>query len=1075
MALWIEDGQKLYECEVDALAMAIKRQGVLSGCQVTKSSTAMAIDVSAGILDNQETKTNVSAVTALAITAADPTFPRKDIVVADLTNGSVSVLTGTPAAIPKPPVLPANKVLLALIDVPAGATDIMSVDIHDRRLLLYQEAENIQTATLTHGLNVLNTDQKTLLKPRFFGRTLVNLLGKLGNMEETGKNGLKDVTEILDTTNYVVGKASLKYTASGSGSIEHYATIGTGARINGTKIKPNAYYVAIGLIKPNVGKAQLRVITFNADDTVSVDISSTNISDTSKFSIAVLKFSTGANVVSAEVRCQLLDINGNRLFTVGTTAENANFDAFRLYEIDQATYNKIDVDPEYTGDKLAEKFPYIDSVQAVQNPYIVKYGKNLLPPFTDPAWSIHANAKVLDDYKLQLDATAPQQETEIVLRVLPNQTYTLSFASLNGRYAVNYYSDEAGTRYISNGGYQTGTTFTFITPVNCKSIKIYVDGATSGTFTFDKPMLNIGSQPLPFEPQNNEYLFLETKLYSDVSGTVRDEVYYRDGELWKIERFREVVIDSSITWTLLVDKTGYKTIISTTKPISNKASGYTLQQYVGIKYDGKILISAANDDVIDKIIVYDNSHANAGNIAIAIADTDSGWGETYTPTAAEIKAYFYGWRMCNGTYGTPYNGSGTKTWHPIGDTDLSRATTTTPTTPAPTIAEGKIDYYRLVYQLANAEEVPVKYEGEIMLHEGANVLELSEGVVIREQANPVYEVTGKNYHINNQTLGNPLKYRTQKILQINRNADEDHLWDFVNSASAYGIQLATIAGFSFDPTAAYSVTYLVLDRYLFTVNALSADVEYATNLKTVVDQLVQEHTELSRDVSVLENEFRRQFYEKKVITATTRDMVLYVDPVNGNDSSDGTKPFKTIQAAINSLPQIINHTVTINLSAGTYNEGVVIEGFVGKGQLNLYGGTSSANASNYKVNYVNINKNAVRIDIQGIEATATGAYGFFVKSNPSHVTISGCRCVSSSSSNVGVSAWDSAAVRVISCEISNRLHGIYSQNSRVASVNNSGSGNTYGLGADYAGVIGKSGTQPAGATAEWISVGGVIR
>lgn len=49
------------------------------------------------------------------------------------------------------------------------------------------------------------------------------------------------------------------------------------------------------------------------------------------------------------------------------------------------------------------------------------------------------------------------------------------------------------------------------------------------------------------------------------------------------------------------------------------------------------------------------------------------------------------------------------------------------------------------------------------------------------------------------------------------------------------------------------------------------------------------------------------------------------------------------------------------------------------------------------------------------------------------------------------------------------------QSSTVYSANNTGSGNTVGLYAMNAGVIGKAGTQPSGTTAELVEYGDVIR
>lgn len=59
---------------------------------------------------------------------------------------------------------------------------------------------------------------------------------------------------------------------------------------------------------------------------------------------------------------------------------------------------------------------------------------------------------------------------------------------------------------------------------------------------------------------------------------------------------------------------------------------------------------------------------------------------------------------------------------------------------------------------------------------------------------------------------------------------------------------------------------------------------------------------------------------------------LYVDAYTGDDSNPGTQklPFRTIQAAIGSLPKNLNKTgVVINIGAGIYNELITISGFYG--------------------------------------------------------------------------------------------------------------------------------------------------
>lgn len=78
----------------------------------------------------------------ITIAAADATNPRKDRIIARIKDQSYSgavstfsleVVTGTPAASPAEPTLPANSFELALVNVAAAATSITNANITDRR------------------------------------------------------------------------------------------------------------------------------------------------------------------------------------------------------------------------------------------------------------------------------------------------------------------------------------------------------------------------------------------------------------------------------------------------------------------------------------------------------------------------------------------------------------------------------------------------------------------------------------------------------------------------------------------------------------------------------------------------------------------------------------------------------------------------------------------------------------------------------------------------------------------------------------------------------------------------------
>lgn len=89
----------------------------------------------------------------LAVAPADPTNPRKDLVVARVRDSeyaggsddwSLVVLEGTPAASPAEPSIPldGSYLTLALVDVPAGATAITSGEVTDRRARAAVPANN---------------------------------------------------------------------------------------------------------------------------------------------------------------------------------------------------------------------------------------------------------------------------------------------------------------------------------------------------------------------------------------------------------------------------------------------------------------------------------------------------------------------------------------------------------------------------------------------------------------------------------------------------------------------------------------------------------------------------------------------------------------------------------------------------------------------------------------------------------------------------------------------------------------------------------------------------------------------
>ena len=130
------DGEKHYSTEGNADLLGARHWGVLNGLQVTENSTPdMSVLVAAGSCIVNGTEITKTTSTNVSISAADDTNPRWDIITIN-DVGTIAATAGTPAADPVPPALPANNILLALVYVAAGVTQITNANIYDRRLFI---------------------------------------------------------------------------------------------------------------------------------------------------------------------------------------------------------------------------------------------------------------------------------------------------------------------------------------------------------------------------------------------------------------------------------------------------------------------------------------------------------------------------------------------------------------------------------------------------------------------------------------------------------------------------------------------------------------------------------------------------------------------------------------------------------------------------------------------------------------------------------------------------------------------------------------------------------------------------
>lgn len=511
-----------------------------------------------------------------------------------------------------------------------------------------------------------------------------------------------------------------------------------------------------------------------------------------------------------------------------------------LYEVDQATYNKINVDPEYSGQKLADKFPYVQGVQHL-NPVVTVEGGNLIPPFTE--WTLHANARVLSAYELQLVvADGGLRQSSVRINAIPGQKYTFkgSLDNTVGKYIIRVFG-ENGTG-IPGGPYHeiSNGSVTFTTPANATQIDITIDNrSVNGTFKFTEPILTLGDKPKPFVPRNPSYLYTNTKL-AGING-VNDVLYQDDGQ-WKVLRKwgRDVALDGSKEVTFHGSLSGLKkfkfpTIANGMSKNGNLTTTYDILDHVGSSMFKTMDVNDSNPNT---------AYMDTNNVLLAVQNSITGFGESYTPTSDEIKAYFNGWKVKT----ADANGKPIAWKSVVDDKDA----------PTQTLAYVKANRapnytpYKLTYQLATPKVEPVQVEGDLAVS-GMTQVSVDSGVVIREKVTP--KPDSSNYYINLVNSGyeqTRLKIRVKTIISIYKNGILDTNW-IKNNSVAYGNEKAYSPVDNFDPTAEYTVTYLVQDKHLFTTNPIDVKASYNQSIRSTVDEVTAKQSDADTSISILQN------------------------------------------------------------------------------------------------------------------------------------------------------------------------------------------------------------------------------
>ena len=122
--------------DFDIIVAGTARTGVRSGCEVTAQVTPnLTVAVAAGTYEIAGVvATNIAATVTLT---ADATNAKRALITGT-SAGAIVLVDGTPAANPFLPEIPASRVVLATVDIPATTTAIGVANITDKRVLLHE-------------------------------------------------------------------------------------------------------------------------------------------------------------------------------------------------------------------------------------------------------------------------------------------------------------------------------------------------------------------------------------------------------------------------------------------------------------------------------------------------------------------------------------------------------------------------------------------------------------------------------------------------------------------------------------------------------------------------------------------------------------------------------------------------------------------------------------------------------------------------------------------------------------------------------------------------------------------------
>lgn len=179
---------------------------------------------------------------------------------------------------------------------------------------------------------------------------------------------------------------------------------------------------------------------------------------------------------------------------------------------------------------------------------------------------------------------------------------------------------------------------------------------------------------------------------------------------------------------------------------------------------------------------------------------------------------------------------------------------------------------------------------------------------------------------------------------------------------------------------------------------------------------------------------------------TTSDLTYYVNANTGSDSNDGLTSgtaFRTIQKAVNMIPDVVKNNVTINVADGVYDEGIICNKLCEGATIFLVG--NKVLPQNVRINwFFNV---CSKISISGFEAISN-TEASFITNQSTYTEFQSCISTSDTKNaqKTGFANHGGCVIRD-GCIISNKLSAIYTGycGNTIVEQPITGNNNTYGL------------------------------